>query len=414
MRNTWRHFLCRLAAGCAVSSSLAWSSAMCYAVQLAYDSADDPAYADGWQGRVVNAAGTAVIPSGDNGGFGFTQWDFTSLLTWQGDRFDYTNTNFHAIDDGRQAGTHYSNPHNAIGRAWALGSAPMSGGVPRAGRGFSLAVGETLRIVFDNPTRRQFWKGYQINLRGGTGGVDGNMCYGGVECVAGSGTMPKAGLSTFEYFSYGGWTLNDASTPVPPPAYPQNALIPILDTDTAAAGAVFTIERIGAETYVATLDSFDPLKADFGPMTRTFENPGAEVDWIEFTFFNPMTDLTPTLDELGTDFYIRSMEITAPDPAGVPGDYNDDGVVNAADYVIARKHLGAAFQLDNEVTGVTPGNVTDEDLAAWRERFGDPGAGMGSLVAGTTVPEPGTWVYLVAIVAWIGIERLSEIRERQR
>jgi hypothetical protein len=55
-------------------------------------------------------------------------------------------------------------------------------------------------------------------------------------------------------------------------------------------------------------------------MRRTFDNAGAEVDWIEFVFFNagdppgPATengfsDLTPTLAEPQTDLYIRSMEI---------------------------------------------------------------------------------------------------------
>src|SRR3990172_6429621 len=199
MKNTWRGLFRRLTAGCVVSGSVAWSSAMCYAT-VAYDDASDPAYADGWQGRVVNEDGIAVVPTGDNGGFGFTQWDFTSLLTFAGVRYDYTNTDFHAIDDGLQAGTHYSNPHNSIGRAWALGVSPTNGGVPRAGRGFSLGIDETLKVVFDNPTRRQFFKGYQINLNGGTGGVNGNICYGGVECIAGSGAVRKAGLTTFEYF----------------------------------------------------------------------------------------------------------------------------------------------------------------------------------------------------------------------
>jgi hypothetical protein len=394
MKNSWRQLFRRLAAGCVVAGSLAWSSALCYAA-AAYDDASDPVYADGWQGRVVNAAGTAVMPTGDNGGFGFTQWDFTSLLTWQGSRFDYTNTDFHAIDDGLQAGTHYSNPHNSVGRAWALGSAPMSGGVPRAGRGFSLAIGETLKVVFDNPTRRQFFKGYQINLRGGTSGVDGNFCYGGVVCVEGSGSMPKSGLSTFDYFSYGGWTLTDASTPPETPEcrYPCNALIPVADTDTSSLGAVFTVERTSAETYIAKLDALDPAKADYGPVSRTFNSPGAEIDWIEFTFFNGITDLTPTLAERQTDLYIRSMEIISPLPPGQPGDFNDDDKVDAADYVVWRKNNSTNNALPNDDGLGTP--IGPAHFNLWRENFGEM-LGAGGESGARAVPEPGTLVFLVA------------------
>jgi hypothetical protein len=351
---------------------------------------------------VVNAAGTAVIPTGDNGGFGFTQWNFTSLLTWQGQRYDYANTDFHAIDDGLQAGTQYSNPHNAVGRAWDIGNtftAPVGNppkdpsGVPRAGRGFSLAVGNTLKVVFDNPTRQQFGNGYQINLRGGSGGVDGNFCYGSTVCVAGSGSMPKMGIGTYEWFSYGGWTLNDASTPAPPPQYPQNALIPISDTDTAAAGAVFMLKRTGTETYEFTLDSLDPAKADFGPVSRTLQSPGAAIDWIEFTFFNPTTDQTPTLAEPGTDFYIRSMEITGAAPPGLPGDFNSDSKVDAGDYATWRKNNGTNNALANDNGLGTP--IGPNHFNLWRQNFGNP-PGSGSSLSGSTVPEPGTFVLIVA------------------
>ena len=68
--------------------------------------------------------------------------------------------------------------------------------------------------------------------------------------------------------------------------------------------------------------------------------------------------------------------------AAVPGDYNNNGVVDAADYVLWRK--GGPIQ--HEVPGVTPGMVTSEDYTAWRQRFGNT-SGSGSLSA-ASVPEP--------------------------
>jgi len=62
MRTTWTKTLRRLAAACTISVSTAWSTAMCYAAN-SFDSAADPAYSDGWQ-------------EGDNGGTGFTAWNW--------------------------------------------------------------------------------------------------------------------------------------------------------------------------------------------------------------------------------------------------------------------------------------------------------------------------------------------------
>jgi hypothetical protein len=57
-----------------------------------------------------------------------------------------------------------------------------------------------------------------------------------------------------------------------------------------------------------------------------------------------------------------------------PGDYNSNGTVDAADYVACRQDI---TPLQNEVEDVTPGDTTNEDYNAWRERFGNSGLGRG-------------------------------------
>ncbi len=84
-------------------------------------------------------------------------------------------------------------------------------------------------------------------------------------------------------------------------------------------------------------------------------------------------------------------------PAGVAGDYNENGVVDAADYVVWRKNNGTSFQLSNEVSGTTPGQVTQEDYNAWRARFGNT-SGSGAL-NGAVIPEPATWLLGMIICA---------------
>jgi len=83
--------------------------------------------------------------------------------------------------------------------------------------------------------------------------------------------------------------------------------------------------------------------------------------------------------------------------AAVQGDYNANGVVDAADYVVWRRRLGQTFQLPNEVPGVSPGMVTTADYDAWRARFGNTsGSGSGALAA---VPEPMSASLLLSGVA---------------
>jgi hypothetical protein len=361
-----------------------WSSSICYA-QNSFDNALDTAYADGWQ-------------EGDNGGSGFEPWNFDSSYVTPGNPPSwhvYTNAEFHAIDDGLRDGTQYSNPHNNIGRAWAMGNKAGSDGVVRAGRGFSpLAIGDTFSMTFDNPTRRAFFNGYIIRLNGGTGGMNGNICNksNGFSCTPNAPQpIEQIGLSRFEYFNYGEWNLYDAGG-----TQPTGVFDTVMTTGgTAAAGAVFSVTRTGANTYDVLLDPLGSA-ASFSA-SRTYQ--GLPIDWIEFVFFNPTTDTTPTLGEPGTDLYIRSLEIIRAAPPGQPGDFNDDGKVDAADYVMWRKHNGTNNALPNDDGLGTPIGTAHFNL--WRANFGEM-AGSGSGVGGGVVPEPGTFAMLAGLLAgWL-------------
>jgi hypothetical protein len=75
---------------------------------------------------------------------------------------------------------------------------------------------------------------------------------------------------------------------------------------------------------------------------------------------------------------------------GVAGDYNGNGVVDMADYVLWRN----GGPLQNEVN--TVGTVDASDYDAWRSRFGNT-SGSGSL-NGAAVPEPGSAALMLAMV----------------
>jgi Concanavalin A-like lectin/glucanases superfamily len=73
-------------------------------------------------------------------------------------------------------------------------------------------------------------------------------------------------------------------------------------------------------------------------------------------------------------------------PPAVTGDYNNNGVVDAADYVLWRKNVGQpGGTLPNDATGANP--IGDAQYNQWRANFGKP---PGSGAALGAIPEPAT------------------------
>jgi formylglycine-generating enzyme len=98
---------------------------------------------------------------------------------------------------------------------------------------------------------------------------------------------------------------------------------------------------------------------------------------------------------------LAEIQALALDPSGdLPGDYNDNGVVDTADYVVWRQHLNTSVTLPNDATaGVSPA-----DYDVWRANFGNSsGSGTSAAVA---IPEPPTaWLLSLAIMAAPGLRR---------
>jgi hypothetical protein len=82
--------------------------------------------------------------------------------------------------------------------------------------------------------------------------------------------------------------------------------------------------------------------------------------------------------------------------AGIPGDYNSNGTVDAGDYVLWRKYQGTMHVLPNDPNG---GTIGAPQYNTWRSNFGKPpGSGAGEML-GAPVPEPATGLlFSIAIV----------------
>ncbi len=147
-----------------------------------------------------------------------------------------------------------------------------------------------------------------------------------------------------------------------------------------------TLNPLGVPTVVINdQDIFNTLN----PFTQSkYESPGQSGP----AFFDEI--------RLATTFE----SATGIDPsAGTPGDYNNDGFVDAADYTVWRDNLGTTTELPNDPVG---GTIGDAQYDTWTTNFGLPASGGLGAVAGAAVPEPGAAAaLLLAVVAGLGVVR---------
>jgi CHRD domain len=92
----------------------------------------------------------------------------------------------------------------------------------------------------------------------------------------------------------------------------------------------------------------------------------------------------------------------------VLGDYSDNGIVDAADYVLWRKTVlttGEGLKADSNNDNV----INDDDYTAWRQNFGNAGLsstpGSGAALS-ASIPEPGALALVAfALLAPLGLRR---------
>jgi len=83
----------------------------------------------------------------------------------------------------------------------------------------------------------------------------------------------------------------------------------------------------------------------------------------------------------------------------VPGDFNDDGLVDLADYAVWRDNLGAAESVLPAGSGDGSGTVDAGDYLSWKSNYNVPGAIVASESGPTSVPEPSSTLLLILVVA---------------
>jgi hypothetical protein len=129
--------------------------------------------------------------------------------------------------------------------------------------------------------------------------------------------------------------------------------------------------------------NFMQLRAQQGLADHTDGTPIENFYWeTRWVFQGGNSPDTPEIQMIIDNVRLCDTLDCTPNPPGQAGDYNDNGTVDAADYVVWRNNLNGT-SLPNETVSI--GTVDQADYDEWRANFGNSGLGA---AAGGAVPEP--------------------------
>jgi hypothetical protein len=138
--------------------------------------------------------------------------------------------------------------------------------------------------------------------------------------------------------------------------------------------------------------NFMQLKAQQGLADHTDGTPIPNFYWeIRWVFQGGNSPDSSSIQMVIDNVRLCDTLDCTPNPPGLAGDYNDNGSVDASDYVVWRNNLNGT-SLPNET--VSLGTVDQADYDEWRAHFG----GSALPAAGAGVPEP-TGILLMLIAA---------------
>ncbi|MGD9634151.1 MAG: hypothetical protein AB7G28_06055 [Pirellulales bacterium] len=154
---------------------------------------------------------------------------------------------------------------------------------------------------------------------------------------------------------------------------------PSLDGFDADAITVRAIEA-NSGLHVWQSDLLPIQTTSFAPPAGTLQLGVEYVYWINIVDF-----MSGSIVENSSKTFTQAFRLT------VAGDYNQNGVVDAADYTVWHDNLGSESLMNRDAR--LSGPVGDADYDVWRANFGQAlGAGSG---AAPTVPEPATCLLCV-------------------
>jgi T5SS/PEP-CTERM-associated repeat protein len=186
--------------------------------------------------------------------------------------------------------------------------------------------------------------------------------------------MPGAELLTLENLAFGAGSALTVELQQLPSDVP----------DADATEAYGQVHVTGQSTLAGTLNV--SLAGDFSPEIGDTFQILTSLDGRSGTF---ATENLPALSGgLGWDVQYGANAVILAVVSALAGDFNADGIVDAADYTVWRNNLGDAHESDLHHNG-DGGGVTASDYLWWKQHYGNAISGSGAAIDNASiVPEP--------------------------
>jgi serralysin len=97
----------------------------------------------------------------------------------------------------------------------------------------------------------------------------------------------------------------------------------------------------------------------------------------------------------GADDTVQLYELSLSAISTLPGDYNKNGIVDAADYVVWRNSQGQSVAAGSGADGNSDGQITAADFTVWRLHYGQTAGSGAGAIAGVAVPEPASALIII-------------------
>ncbi len=225
------------------------------------------------------------------------------------------------------------------------------------------------------------------NYTGATTINQGTLLVNGAPTGGGSYTVGPGGM-------LGGTGTIDAPILVDGTLAPGESIgvFTVTDDVTFRAASRFAVQLDGATADKLVVEDLDLGANQFLDVAVLNATTGSS--WLVAQYSGVLTDTFDTVTAGYTVDYGTPGQILLR-LAGLAGDYNSNGFVDAADYVVWRENIGAATLNNRDPNGM--GVVGQADYDFWRTHFGEAaGAGAAATAAATApVPEPTSSVMLI-------------------
>ncbi len=238
--------------------------------------------------------------------------------------------------------------------------------------------------------------------------------------IPGSTGEGAYGFDNAAYVYYNGMestAIDDVAPYVVAQSYDESAVPTIyveFSEDVSNALSVYFLELINTTTSEQIPFANIELTYDAATNTASFTFPGYPDGMLppgDYTamIYGSLPDLFG--NQMGTETPLSFTVATV--PPTLPGDYNQNGEVDAADYIVWRKTLGATgLPVNSGADGDGDGEVTQADYQVWRGHFGEtlPLPGAGSMTPpDAAIEQPPTVASGTAMFAFIEpVIQLSE------